>query len=85
MLLGPQLLLQAGVVMATATLTPHDRADSFTALWLALDPADAQARFAAAMGVLALVDEELAAAREFVDGAVERALTEASTKSEATR
>lgn len=71
--------------MATATLTPHDRADSFTALWLALDPADAQARFAAAMGVLALVDEELAAAREFVDGAVERALTEASTKSEATR
>ncbi|MEU7831434.1 hypothetical protein [Nonomuraea sp. NPDC049129] len=53
--------------------------------WLRLNPADAHARFAAAMGVLALVDEELAAAQYLVDHAVERALAEASASREDAR
>lgn len=35
--------------------------------WLTLDPDEAHARFAAAMNVLALVDEELTAAQATVD------------------
>jgi hypothetical protein len=35
--------------------------------WLALDPAEVHARFAAAMGLLALVDEELDALQEGLD------------------
>lgn len=66
-------------------LTPKDRHAILAAHWQALDPATARARFAAAIGVLALVDEELDAAQRFVNDAVERALVEASAGCEATR
>ncbi|WP_433520042.1 hypothetical protein ACQP2T_63620 (plasmid) [Nonomuraea sp. CA-143628] len=49
----------------TATLLTHDATTN------------ALARFAAAMGLLALIDEELAAAQKLVDHSVERAVAEA--------
>ena len=42
-------------------LPDSERSVVLASLWLTLDPTTAHARFAAAMGLLALVDEELAA------------------------
>lgn len=61
----------------TSALLSRDTTGELAAFWLALDPADALARFAAAVRLLALVNEELAAAQELVNHSVERAVAEA--------
>lgn len=61
----------------TSALLSRDTTDDLAAFWLTLEPSDALARFAAAVGLLALVDEELAAAQELVNHSVERAIAEA--------
>ena len=48
-------------------LPDSERSVVLASLWLALDPATAHARFAAAVGLLALVDEELDALQEGLD------------------
>jgi hypothetical protein len=66
-------------------LSHYERHRILASRWLRLNPADAHARFAAAMGLLALVDEELAAAQYLVDHSVERALAEAFASRQAAR
>jgi hypothetical protein len=66
-------------------LSHYERHRFLAAKWLALNPADAHARFAAAMGVLALVNEELDAAQVLVNHSVTRALAEARQNREEAR
>lgn len=66
-------------------LSHYERHRILASRWLRLDPADAHARFAAAMGVLALVDEELDAAQYLVDHSVTRAVAEAQQNREEAR
>ena len=66
-------------------LSHYERHRILASRWLRLDPAVAHARFAAAMGLLALVDDELAAAQELVNHSVTRAVAEARQNREEAR